>query len=184
MNISIIGAGNMGGAIACGLIRAGAIRPAELCVADVHDTALQPLRQQGIRTFAHGAEAVAEADIVIVAVKPWIAKEVLHKIRPALPPKAMLVSIAAGITLAQLQGELGGNTASFRVIPNTAIAVGQSMTFIASDSATHEQEQSVLALFAAVGQAMLIPEALMAAATALSSCGIAYAMRYLSANMR
>ena len=121
--------------------------------------------------------------MVIIAVKPWLAKEVMRSISQALKPVAMVASVAAGITLAQMQEELKERT-RFRVMPNTAMLAGQSMTFIASDNANKEQEQTMLSLFANLGRTMLISEQQMTAATALSSCGIAYAMRYISANMR
>jgi pyrroline-5-carboxylate reductase len=183
MKVGIVGAGNMGGAIARGLLQSGAIEPANLYMADVCPDKLQPFTALGANVSVHSTDAVDWADVAIIAVKPWIALEVLHKLRPALQPQAMVVSIAAGVTLEQMREEVQEQPI-FRVIPNTAAAAGQSMTFVASDGASREQEQAMLALFAGLGKTMLIPEQQMAAATALSSCGIAYAMRYISANMR
>ncbi len=173
----------MGGAMAHGLLQAKAVEPRDMYMADLNSAALEPFKQLSVQTFEHGVDAVKEADLVIVAVKPWLAKEILHKIKPALALNAMVASVAAGVTLEQMQSELEGKTI-FRVMPNTAVLAGQSMTFIASDNASKEQEQTVLSLFANLGKAILISEQQMAAATALSSCGIAYAMRYISANMR
>ncbi len=175
----------MGGAMAHGLLRAKAIEPHDLYLADPtpNPLVLEPFKLLGVQTFGHGVDAVKEVDLIIIAVKPWLATEVIHKIKPALQPTAMVASVAATITLAQMQEELNGRTA-FRIMPNTAVIAGQSMTFIAADNASKEQEQAILALFANLGKAVLISEQQMAAATALSSCGIAYAMRYISANMR
>ncbi|MDR1417156.1 MAG: pyrroline-5-carboxylate reductase [Prevotellaceae bacterium] len=183
MKIGIVGAGNMGGAIAHGLLQSKAVEPACLYMIDICSDKLQPFAELGVNTSLHSAAIMDEADIVMIAVKPWLALETLHKLRPTLRQQAMVVSIAAGITLEQIRVEVQG-LPIFRVIPNTAIAAGQSMTFIASDGTSREQEQTILSLFAGLGKAMLIPEQQMAAATALSSCGIAYAMRYISANMR
>ncbi|MDR0687111.1 MAG: pyrroline-5-carboxylate reductase [Prevotellaceae bacterium] len=183
MKVGIVGAGNMGSAIAHGLLRSKAVAPADLYLADVRPELLQPFAALGASTSTRSADAVGEADVVIIAVKPWVALEVLHKLRPALRPQAMVISIAAGVALEQMQVEVGG-LPIFRAIPNTATAAGQSMTFIASSGASKEQEQAVLALFAGLGKTMIIAEHQMAAATALSSCGVAYAMRYISANMR
>ncbi len=183
MNIAIIGAGNMGGAIARGLLQAKKVEPANLLIADPNVATLESLKALGIQTFEHGVDAARNADLVIVAVKPWLAKEVMHKIASALRPTTMIVSIAAGVTLEQMEEELSGRPV-FRVIPNTAVLAEQSMTFISSDNASNEQEQIIVSLFTSLGKAILIPEQQMAAATALSSCGIAYAMRYISANMR
>ncbi|MDR0712210.1 MAG: pyrroline-5-carboxylate reductase [Prevotellaceae bacterium] len=183
MKIGIVGAGNMGSAIAHGLLQSGTAEPADLYLTDVRQEPLQPFAALGATTSTRSASVVAEVDVVIIAVKPWGLLEALHKLRPALHPQAMVISIAAGITLEQIRMEIQGFPV-FRVIPNTAVAAGQSMTFIASDGASKEQEEIALSLFAGLGKTMLIPEHQMAAATALSSCGIAYAMRYISANMR
>lgn len=183
MKVGIVGAGNMGGAIARGLLQSKALEPDDLYLADIRQELLQPFAALGANTSTRGVDAVAKADVVVIAVKPWIAMETLHKLRPAFRPQAIVVSVAAGVTLGQMRTEAPG-LPTFRVIPNIAAVAGQSMTFVASDSASREQEQATLALFAGLGKTMLIPESQMAAATALSSCGIAYAMRYISANMR
>lgn len=183
MKIGIIGAGNIGGAIARGLLQSKVVEPASLYVTDIRPELLQPLSALGVGVSTQNADAVRNSDVVIVAVKPWALPETLHKLHTALPPQAMVISVAAGITLERIREELPG-VPIFRIIPNTAIAAGQSMTFVASDGTSREQEEVALSLFAGLGKVMLIPERLMAAATALSSCGIAYAMRYISANMR
>jgi pyrroline-5-carboxylate reductase len=173
----------MGSAIAHALLQSGAVKPADLYVTDIRQEPLQFFAALGANTSTRGADAVAEVDVAIIAVKPWGLLEALHKLRSALWPQAMVVSIAAGITLEQIRVEIQGFPI-FRVIPNTAVTAAQSMTFIASEGASKEQEEVVLSLFAGLGKVMLIPEHQMSAATALSSCGIAYAMRYISANMR
>lgn len=183
MKVGIVGAGNMGSAIAHGLLQSKAVEPADLYLADVRPEPLQPFAALGASVSTRSADAVGEADVVIIAIKPWGVLEALHKLRPAFHPQAMVISIAAGVALEQMRVEVG-ELPIFRVIPNTAIAAGQSMTFIASSGASKEQEQAALALFAGLGKTMLVAEHQMAAATALSSCGIAYAMRYISANMR
>ena len=183
MKIGIVGAGNIGGAIARGLLQSKAVAPGNLYVTDICPALLQPFSALGVSASTQNADAARASDVVIVAVKPWILPEVLHKLRPVLPPQALVVSVAAGVTLERIRAELPGFPV-FRATPNTAIAAGQSMTFIASDGTSAAQEEVVRALFAGLGKVLFIPEHQMAAATALSSCGIAYAMRYISANMR
>ena len=98
--------------------------------------------------------------------------------------KQMLVSVAAGISFEQFESWVGEKMTVFRVIPNTAISQLESMTLIASHHASKEQEQLLLDIFNEMGLAMLIPEKQMAATTALTSCGIAYVLKYIQAAMQ
>lgn len=185
MKISIIGAGNMGGAIARGLLQGTQIVAKDLTVTDPDRNKLEELQMlhPDIRIACDNQRAVADADIIIVAVKPWLAKEVLTGIRID-PDKQMIVSIVAGIPFSEYMNWLGQPVTLFRVIPNTAISELASTTLIASYNATKEQESIILDLFNEMGLAMLIPEKQMAAGTALSSCGIAYVLKYIQAGMQ
>ena len=94
------------------------------------------------------------------------------------------MSLAAGVSLSDIDAMLHRYSSSrtlFRAIPNTAMLVGSSMTFLCSDNATPQQVDMVKSIFDALGTAAVIDERLMGAATALCSCGIAYAMRYVRA---
>lgn len=185
MKIAIIGAGNMGGAIARGLAKGSLIRVEDIRVSNPSPGKLEALKAEfpDMQVTADNGEAVAGADIVVLAVKPWMVGEVLHKLQ--LKETQMLISIAAGIKLGDLWQLLGqkGNPL-FRVIPNTAISEMQSMTLVSCSQASQEQIQLVLDVFSEMGLAMLIPEEKMAAATAMTSCGIAYALKYIQAAMQ
>lgn len=186
MTIAIIGTGNMGSAIMRGLIKSGTCKPEEIvCTAKTEATLNKVRAYEGnIRTSHDNAEAAREADIVILAVKPWLVGEVMEEIRPALDHQ-LLVSVAAGITLgylAQLAGRKEGMPL-FRVVPNTAAEVLCGVTFIAHQGATEEQTELVYRLFASLGYALTVDEKLIPAGTALASCGIAFAMRYIRAAM-
>ena len=95
---------------------------------------------------------------------------------------AIIVSIAAGVPFSHLQELMPGKTL-FRVIPNTAIAIGESMTAVAHNNASVEQQTAIIAIFDRLGKAVMVEERLMGAATALGSCGTAYALRYIRAAM-
>ena len=175
----------MGGAIARGLAKGSLVRVEDIRVSNPSPGKLEALKAEfpDMQVTADNGEAVASADIVVLAVKPWMVGEVLNKLQ--LKETQMLISIAAGIKLGDLWQLLGqkGNPL-FRVIPNTAISEMQSMTLVSCSQASQEQIQLVLDVFSEMGLAMLIPEEKMAAATAMTSCGIAYALKYIQAAMQ
>lgn len=186
MKIGIIGAGNMGGAIARGL----AADP-DFCTADItvcspnNHGELDALKADypDINVDTDNEKSILGTDIIILAVKPWLMYDVMDPLSPKIQwEKQMLVSVAAGITLSQLEDlSLCTPPAVFRVMPNTAIAVRKSMTFICSIGASDEQVKCVSDIFSRLGSVMVIDENQMTACMALASCGIAYAMRYVRA---
>lgn len=183
MQLTIIGAGNMGGAIAEGLFRHKTTDDnLQVAVADISKEKLATIAPFCSNTFTDNATAVAEADIILIAVKPWLVDQVIAGIRPVIADKQpVIISIAAGVTIAHLQQQFGKELPIFRLIPNTAIAIAESMTLVAPSNTSEEQNQLVAAIFGKLGQTLFIPEALMSAGTALTSCGIAYALRYIRA---
>ncbi len=183
MKITVIGGGNMGGAIVRGLVSRGCVNGSDVTVADPSDAVRAVFRDfdKDINLATNGAGAVVGADLVIVAVKPWLMESVCGEIAPALKPGQKVASIAAGVTFGQIEGWIGAGYTMFRIIPNTAIALGQSATFIASKNASPTQDQALAALFAPLGKVFGVSEEQMPAVTALASCGIAYALRYIDA---
>lgn len=178
MKIAIIGAGNMGGALARGLAKGTLISTSDIYVANPSTAKLEALKAEfsTINTTTSNTEAVAAADMVVLAVKPWKVVEVLGEIKPSLDYERQAVaSMVGGLGIAQLSAWLdkGDNRlpATYLIIPNTAIATLSSMTFIASARSTGEQD------------ARLVDEGLIPAGTSLASCGIAYALRYIRAAM-
>lgn len=185
MKVTVIGAGNMGGAIARGLAKGTIVGEADITVADPSEQTLQKLQQEHtLITVSHdNRSAIAEADIVIVAVKPWLMKTVLAEL--PLQPQQVLVSVAAGICFEQLVEYTAlPSLTMFRIVPNTAMSQLQSMTLIAEYQATSEHKRLLLEIFNEMGMAMLIPESQIAATTALTSCGIAYVLKYIQAAMQ
>ena len=185
MKIAVVGAGNMGGAIARGFVKAGTVRAADVTVSDISETILQGFSKLGCNTTRDNQAAVQGADVVFVVVKPWLVEEVVKGLKAGLDYASQrFVCVAAGITPEQLSEWLGqdadGRTVeSFLVIPNTAIDVLQSMTFITPVHADQASVALVKGLFDTMGSSMVIEYGMMAAATAVASCGIAYAMRYI-----
>lgn len=185
MKVAIIGAGNMGSAIARGLAKGTIIPAGDITVSNPSPGKLEKLKAEfpAMSVTRDNREAATEADMIIFAVKPWLMKPVMEALE--LTSRQILVSVAAGIPFEELARYAGnGETVLFRVIPNTAISEMESMTLIAGRNATREQEQLMLDIFSQMGLAMLIPEEKIAATTAMTSCGIAYALKYIQAAMQ
>lgn len=131
------------------------------------------------------SEAVKDADIVVLAVKPYIAPDVIPAILPHIKNGAIIISVIAGLTVDSLEQALSAESSQLnvvRVIPNTAIRNGKSATFVAaSPNASGEAVKEVMDIFNLSGKAFLIPEKNMAACTALASCGIAFFLRFIRA---
>lgn len=185
MKIAIIGAGAMGGAMADGFIKSGAVKPANISVANPTAQKLEHFALQGASVTTDNKTAAEGADIVIIAVKPWLVEQVVNELKPVLNyTRQTVITVAAGISGSQFTAWLKKDDAvpqTFIVIPNTAIAVLASMTFIVPVNATADTTSTIKALFDNVGQAMVTDERHLSAGMTLASCGIAYAMRYVRA---
>lgn len=184
--ITIIGAGNMGGAIARGLIKGNLIPAENITISDISENLLNKFREISSvwSLTTSNKEAVKDADVIILAVKPWLIENITTEITNFInPEKQIIVSIAAGIDFKQLTTFLGKEFTLFRVIPNTAIEVKESVSTIASQNADEEQIQLVKSIFDELGQTFIVPESQINAFMSLSSCGIAYAFRYIRAAM-
>lgn len=185
MKIAIIGAGAMGGAMADGFIKSGAVKSANISVANPTAQKLEHFALQGASVTTDNKTAAEGADIVIIAVKPWLVEQVVNELKPVLNyTRQTIITVAAGISGSQFTAWLKKDDAvpqTFIVIPNTAIAVLASMTFIVPVNATADTTATIKALFDNVGQTMVTDERHLSAGMTLASCGIAYAMRYVRA---
>jgi len=140
------------------------------------------LEKEGYRVHDDNQRAVKDSDLVILAVKPKQLKEVLTGIRGSLNAKKhIVISVVTGIRLSEMEEWTGKKLPMFRAMPNTAIAVRQSMTCLASANATQSQAKEVQDIFAELGLAIFIEETLMEAATVLGACGIAFSLRFIRA---
>lgn len=187
LKIAIIGAGNMGGAIARGLLKGKLVSPENIAVSDVSEEKLSELKDissQWITTTSN-KEAIENADIIIIAVKPWLVEQIADEIRENIDySKQTLVSIAAGVDFVKLQKLFDEKAVIFRIIPNTAIEVLESVSTVTSINADQEKIALVTSVFEELGKVFYVAdEKLLNAFMALSSCGIAYAFRYIRATM-
>ncbi len=182
--IAIIGVGNMGGAIAVGLVKSGFVAASDIFVSDRKESTLDKLKKLGVNTLNNNFEAAKNADVIIVAVKPYHIEGVISEIKPELNTDKIFISIVAGVGINELGEMAGVDIPIFRVMPNTAIALQESLTCISANGNTVQYKDYVIELFNKLGKTVEIQEELMAAATVLSSCGIAYALRYIRAAMQ
>ena len=185
MKITIIGAGNMGGALAWGLARSGAVPASDLTVTARHEEKLEKFKALGLQTATDNVEAVRGSDLVFYAVKPWQMEAVVLETAPVLDyGRQTAVSVAPGIRPEDLKAWFTRDGALPQLayaIPNTAVEVGEGVTYLASVTASEDTISQLVRLFDRVGKSFVVPLDRMLAGTSLASCGIAYAMRYMGA---
>ena len=180
--IAIIGCGNLGQALANGIIASGAVAAQNITVTRRNLTSLSALGTLGVQLTSDNREAVAHADLIILAVKPYNVEPLVKEFADLLDAKRhVVVSVATGITLKQIGAHVPATMPLFRAMPNTAADVRESVTAICAVHATAAQRDQVAALFDSIGVSLFIDEDLMESATILGACGIAYALRFIRA---
>ena len=180
--ISILGGGNIGSAIALGLINSGLYKSPEIIITRRNQELLKTFLDKGFQTAPGNAQAVKETEIVIIAVTPQQLNELLAEIKSAVDPKRhTVISIVSGATINQIRKRRGDDVPVLRVMPNTAIAIQESMTCISADPQDHDKLEIAKKIFDALGKSLVIEESLMVPATALCACGIAFFLRAVRA---
>ena len=183
--IAIIGGGNLGAAIADGLIQSEFSRPVELTITRRNLSTLSRFAERGCMVHSDNKKAVKDSEIIILAVKPYNYADIVKELKTVLNPKKhLVVSVVTGAWIQQLLAVIGKPVPVIRAMPNTAIASQQSMTCLAHNGATDAQINYIQQLFDQLGKTVIINEKLMDAATVLGACGTAYAMRYIRANIQ
>ncbi len=180
-HITIIGGGNLGRSIADGLLETGYIAPELLTLTRRKVALLESYASQGVAVTADNAEAAAKAQVLILAVKPYQALDVLRQLAGSLQPGCVVVSVVTGVPIADLEAAAGGKNTVVRAMPNTAIAIRESVTCVAAKGASAEEVKTVQDIFDNLGITVTVDEEMMEAATVLGACGIAYALRFIRA---
>lgn len=186
MKVSVIGAGAMGGAIVEGLLKSDFAKNSDITVADPSQVVIEHFAESGASVTTDNNIAAESADIVNVVVKPWLVENVLRGIKSSLNyKKQVLVIVAAGVSSENVREWLAKDGEEmipfFLVIPNIAISLLSSMTFIVPANAKPEHTKLISEMYGSMGEALIVDEKHLAAGTTLASCGIAYAMRYVRA---
>lgn len=180
--IAILGCGNLGQSIATGLSYSEKFANSAITLTKRHTADLANFAEQGMHVTADNLEAVRNADIVLLALKPYNLPAILKEITSELNPEQKLVSLASGVDLATMEVLVAHtNVKCFRAMPNTATAVNQGLTVISSTHRDAAAEKEVVALFNEIGETLVLDEQLLDAVTILGACGIAYVMRFMRA---
>ena len=181
-SIAILGAGNIGTAIARGLVKSNQLKAGRITMTRRHAEKLEALEREGFSTTTDNHAAVVASDLIIVAVEPGQLNDLLKTICPALDPaRHTLVSVVSGASIEDMRHLIKSGAAVVRAMPNTAIAVGESMTCLAAYECDARGLELADQVFQAVGTTLTIDEEQMSAATALCACGTAFFLRSIRA---
>jgi len=180
--VAIIGAGNIGVAIANGLVISDRYSPQEIILTRRKVNLLEEMQKKGFLIGSDNCEAVRKAETIIVSVEPHQFDNVLAEIASALVPgKHTVISVVTGVNTHHIIQQIPENVHVVRAMPNTAIAVRESMTCLASSDRDQKGIDIAKNIFDAVGKTIVIAEEEMLAATALGACGIAFFLRAIRA---
>lgn len=182
MKATIIGGGNIGMALAEGLIQAGSCKAEEITITKRTESGTDALKERGFAVSFDNGEAVAGADAVFICVLPQQLDNALSQLVGSVNlEKQLLVSVVTGAHTQVFRDKLGESLRIVRAMPNTAMKVRASMTCLSAVNATDADKAMVQNIFDTMGQCIWIPEDMMSAATALCACGIAFFLRTVRA---
>nr|VDC78789.1 unnamed protein product [Brassica rapa] len=170
LSVGFIGAGKMAESIARGMVASGLLPPHHISTAVHSNLSRHEVFQSfGVNVFSSNEEVVEESDVVIFSVKPQVVKKAITELRSKLTKDKLLVSVAAGITLKDLQ-EWSGHDRFIRVMPNTPAAVGEGASVMSLGTAATEEDGALVAkLFGSVGKMFKADEKMFDAVTGLSN---------------
>jgi pyrroline-5-carboxylate reductase len=174
--VAFIGAGNMAEALIKGLIDSRVIAADQISASDILENRRQYiLKTHGIRCVEDNLQLVADADVIVLAVKPQVLQMVLAEVGPVLGASKLVLSIVAGVAVKTILSGVKEGTRVIRTIPNTPAMVMEGITGIATDGGVSKEDVKIAeAIFSTVGKTVPIEEKLMDAATGLSASGPAY----------
>ncbi len=178
--IAILGGGNIGTALASGLIRSKQFDVERITIAEKRESQISGLKKKGFNATDNSRKAVSESDIIVLAVKPQQFQVLAEEIKGSITKKHILISTITGVLHKEIES-IFGTVANVRIMPNTALEICESMTCLSFRNMDQAQEEFITGIFDGVGKTLVIPEELMAAATVIGACGIAFSLRFMRA---
>ena len=183
--LAILGGGNIGVAIAKGLVEAGFKKPSDIVITRRRTEPLKQLVEEGFEISSDNLAAVSQSQIIILAVRPLQIPKLIEEVKPALNiDYHVVMSVASGVSIAEIKDLIGNDISVVRVMPNTATEVCESMTCLAideNDPRSRKSFQQATEIFNCVGETICIPEDQVTPATALCACGTAFFLRAIRA---
>jgi len=180
--IAILGGGNIGKAIALALLNVSKINPEDIYITRRNPALLDDLKNMGVFTGSDNSKAVEKSDIILLAVRPKQLADLVNEIRGSVDPaRHILGSVITAFTINEIEKAFGFSLKIVRIMPNTAIAIGESMTCLAGKPDESAAIDKIKDIFSPLGTTLIINEELMSAATILGACGIAFFLRTIRA---
>lgn len=181
--IAILGGGNIGTAVAKGLIRSGIFMSEDIAITRLSSQPTSDLLSLGVKVMYDNVEAIRDASYILFAVQPRQAEKLLRGLKDHIDPEnQIIISVISAFSFSEIEEIIGSGYFIIRIMPNTAIAVCESMTCLAANKPSDRRVIEVKELFDRMGSTLIIEEDMMAASTVLSSCGTAFMMRYIRAS--
>lgn len=182
--IGIIGVGNLGQSLAQGLVKFGNYQANDIQLFRRATKKMASLQTEGFSIAPTVEQLVKESSLIFIAVLPQQVDLVLDAIKDFLTEDKVVVSLVTGIKIGEISGRLNGHKMVVRAMPNTAIAIGQSMTCLSFNDSSQAKSEEIKSLFNHLGQSVVIKEEQMTSATALCACGTAFFLRAVRAAMQ
>ena len=165
-----------------GWVRAGLFTAADITLTRRDSAKLEDLAQSGHPVGSDNASAIADSDVIVLAVQPLQLHALLEEIQLVLDAgRNRVISVVSGVSISQIRDALGATVPVVRAMPNTAVSIGESMTCLCSDDRDGAALLEATELFEAVGRTLVIEEEMMVPATALCACGVAFFLRCVRA---
>ncbi len=180
--LAIIGCGNIGQSILTGIINNSHISKESIIITKKNINSLEQFKVLGVHTTDNNKKAIEFANIIIIALKPYNTLRILEEIKTSIvSEKHILISVASGVSIKDIQSVVGTSVPIVRAMPNIASSVSESVSCICSNSDKEHVLQIAKAIFECIGTTVEIEEQLMEASTVLGACGIAYVLRFIRA---